>query len=73
MCAEHVTGLIIIVFIGIVVEHPAGVLGATRLVDQATDLILLAFPKSPNAAAAAMRFPEKLIDASLESSGAMKL
>src|ERR1700731_1015006 len=65
MCAEFVTGLIVVVFIGIVVEHPAGVLGATGLVDQTTNLVLLACPKSPNPAVVAILLPEQRVDASL--------
>src|ERR1700733_5306143 len=64
MCAKFVAGLIDIVFIGIVVEYPAGVLGATGLVDQTTDLVLLACPKSPNAAVLAILLPEQWVDAS---------
>src|ERR1700733_11022567 len=59
MCAEFVAGLIVVVFIGIVVEYPAGVLGAAGLVDQTTDLVLLACPKSPNAAVVAILLPEQ--------------
>src|ERR1700722_17953346 len=65
MCAKFVAGLIVVVFIGIVVEHPAGVLGAAGLVDHTTDLILLACPKSPNAAVLAILLPEQWVDASL--------
>jgi hypothetical protein len=55
--AEFVAGLIVGIFIGIVVEHPAGVFGATGLVDETTDLVLLACPKSPNPAVVAIFFP----------------
>src|ERR1700731_3964824 len=59
MCAEFVADLIVVVFIGIIVEHPAGVLGATGLVDRRTDLVLLACPKSPTPAVVAILLPEQ--------------
>src|ERR1700733_3331688 len=65
MCAKFVASLIVVVFIGIVVEYPAGVLGATGFVDQTTDLVFLACPKSPNSAVLAILLPEQRVDVSL--------
>src|SRR6202051_4493299 len=46
-------------------EHARWVFGATGLVDETTDLVLLSRPKSPNAAVVAILLPEQRIDVSL--------
>jgi hypothetical protein len=51
--------------LGIVVEHPPGMLGTTRLMDQASGLVLFALPKSANATLVAMSLPSLGIDMSL--------
>ena len=62
MCAEFVAGLIVVILVGIVVENPACVLGAARLVDETADLVLLAGPKPPNPAVFPILLPENRID-----------
>jgi hypothetical protein len=72
VCAEFVAGLIVVILVGIVVENPACVLGAAKLVDDTADLVLLAGPKPPNPAVFPILLPENRIDVPSESSGAIK-
>jgi hypothetical protein len=44
MCTELVVGFIVVILVGIVVENPACVLGITRLLNKATDLVVLTRP-----------------------------
>src|SRR6266446_7033331 len=60
--AEAIAGLVVIFSRRVVVEHPAGMLGAARLVHQASDLIILAAPESAHAAMLAMLAPQVGID-----------
>jgi hypothetical protein len=48
--------------LGIVVEDPAGVLRPARLVDQATDLVVLALPESAYPAMIPILVPELRVD-----------
>jgi hypothetical protein len=63
--SEAIAGLVVIVPIGIVVEHPAGMLSPARLMDQVSDLVVLSLPKSANATLVAMGLPSLGIDMSL--------
>ena len=65
MGAEAIARLVVIIALGIVVEHPPGMLGTTRLMDQASGLVLLTLPKSANATLVAMGLPSLGIDMSL--------
>src|SRR4029079_6593558 len=65
MGAAEIARLFIIMPLGIVVEHPPGMLGTTRLMDQASGLVLLTLPKSANATWVAMGLPSLGIDMSL--------
>ena len=65
MGAEAIAQLVVIIALGIVVEHPPGMLGTTRLMDQASGLVLLTLPKSANATLVAMGLPSLGIDMSL--------
>ncbi len=65
MGAEAVARLVVIIALGIVVEHPPGMLGTTRLMDQASGLVLLTLPKSANATLVAMGLPSLGSDMSL--------
>ena len=49
----------------VVVEHPAGVLGAAGLVDQAADLLVVAVPEPADAAMLAVLLPELRVDVPL--------
>src|SRR4051812_7590402 len=62
MGAEAIARLVVIIPLGIVVEHPPGMLGTTRLMDQASGLVLFALPKSANATLVAMSLPSLGID-----------
>ena len=66
MCAELVTGFIVVVLVGIVIENPACVLSAARLVDETTDLVVLSCPKPPYPAVVPILLPEDRVDMSLE-------
>ena len=63
--AEAITRLVVIIPLGIVVEHPPGVLGTARLMDQVSGLVLLSLPKSANTTLVAMGLPSVGIDMSL--------
>ena len=65
MGAEAIAQLVVIIPLGIVVEHPPGMLGTARLMDQASGLVLFALPKSANATLVAMGLPSHGIDMSL--------
>jgi hypothetical protein len=58
---EPIPGLIVIVRGVVIVEDPARVLAAARLVHQATDLFLVG-PKAPDAAMIAILVPEIDVD-----------
>ena len=65
MRAEAIARLVVIVPIGIVVEHPAGMLSPARLMDQVSYLVRLALPKSANVTLDALGLPSFGIDMSL--------
>src|SRR3954471_10736500 len=65
MGAEAIARLVVIIALGIVVEHPPGMLGTARLMDQASGPVLFALPKSTNATLVAMGLPSLRIDMSL--------
>jgi hypothetical protein len=46
MHAKSVSGFVIVGSAGIIIEHPTGVLGAARLVDEPPDLFVRAVPKT---------------------------
>jgi len=50
MFTELVADFIVVIPTGIVLENPACVFSAARLVHEATDFVVLARPKSPNPA-----------------------
>ena len=60
MFAEFVAGFIVAILVGIVVENPARVLGATRLVNETTDLVVFARPKSPNPTVVPILLPQQM-------------
>ena len=62
MHAEPVSRLVIVGAAVVVVEHPARVLGAARLVDETADLLVLAVPEPADAAMLAVFLPELRID-----------
>jgi hypothetical protein len=62
--AETIAGLVVVLGL-VIVEHPARVLDAARLVDEAAELVVLAIPESTHAAMFTV-FPPKLdIDVSV--------
>jgi len=50
-----------------------GVLGAAGLVDEITDLVVFAFPKSPNATVAPILSPQHRVDVSIRIKGCDKI
>jgi hypothetical protein len=60
--AEAEARLVVLDALGIVVEDPAGVLGPARLVDQATDLVVLALPEPAYPATIPILVPELRVD-----------
>ena len=73
MCAEPVTGFIVIILDGIVFENPACVLCATGLVHEMTDFVVLASPKPSNPAVVAILLPEDWVDMSFGIEGRNKM
>src|SRR5262245_16567448 len=68
--AEAIAGLVVVLRGLVIVEHPARVLGAAGLVDQAAELVVIAIPESTHAAMLAV-FPPKLhidVSSSIERS-----
>jgi hypothetical protein len=65
MGAKSISRLIIVGAALIIVEHPAGVLAATRLVHQVPDLVVLILPEPTNPAMVAMLLPEGGVDVAL--------
>jgi hypothetical protein len=57
MCAEPVARLVVLLGGRIIVEDPAGMLRAARLVDEAADFVVLAGPEPPYAAMLAVCAP----------------
>ena len=57
MHAEAVSGFVIIGAGGIVVEHPAGVLGAAGFVDEPPDLLVVPVPEPADATMLAVFCP----------------
>ena len=70
VAAKPIARLIVVVPIGVIVEHPAGVLGAAGLVDQVADLVVLAFPEPTDAAAVPVLVPQPRVDMAGRASGA---
>src|SRR5262245_41225405 len=64
MRRKAVAGLVVLLGRVVIVEHPATVLLAARLVHQATDLVLLALPEAPHAAVLPIAPPQLRIDVS---------
>src|SRR5664279_327977 len=62
MGAEAVAALVVVLGGLIVVEHPARMLRATRLVHQETVFVVLAFPEPAHAAMLALALPELHVD-----------
>src|SRR6267142_4332835 len=54
---KTVAGLVVVILVVTVVEDPARAVGAARLVDEATDLVVFAIPESANAAIVPILFP----------------
>jgi hypothetical protein len=73
VCAELVAGFIIVIVVGTVGKNPAAVLGTARLVDEPTDLVVFAFPKSPNATVVPILSPQYRVDVSLWIEGCDKI
>lgn len=65
MPAEAVSGFVIISAGGIVVEHPAGVLGAAGFVDEPPDLLVVPVPEPADATMLAVLLPEMRVYVSL--------
>ena len=63
--AEAIARLVVIIPLGIIVEHPPGMLGASRPMDQTSGLVILALPKPANTTLVAMGLPGLGIDMSL--------
>src|SRR5262245_51257621 len=57
--AEAIAGLVVVLGGLVIVEHPARMLGAAGLVDQAAELVVIAIPESAHTAMLAV-FPPKL-------------
>src|SRR5664279_6513693 len=65
MGAEAIAALVVVDPGWVVVEDPARMLGATRLVHQKADLVVLAFPEPAHAAMLALALPELHVDMAL--------
>src|SRR5262252_10654180 len=63
--AEAIAGLVVVLRGLVVVEHPARVLGAAGLVDEAAEFVVLAIPEATHAAMFAVFPPKVDIDASI--------
>src|SRR5262245_27002584 len=63
--AEAIAGLVVVLRGLVVVEHPARVLGAAELVDEAAEFVVLTIPESTHAAMLAVFPPKVDIDASI--------
>src|SRR5262249_11177104 len=57
-------GLVVVLPFGVIIEHPARMLGATGLVHEATDLVVLALPEPAHPAVVAILVPELRVDVS---------
>jgi hypothetical protein len=65
---QSIAGLVVIVIIIVgrtIVSHPAGVRGASRLVDEVTDRVFFVVPEPPNPTGVPMLPPQLKIDATL--------
>lgn len=71
--AKAVTRLIIVASLLVIVEDPARVLASARLVHQTANLVPLAFPESPHAAAITAFLSKPLIDVPLPIEGSNQL
>src|SRR3974377_1986161 len=60
--AEAITALVVFLDGLVVVENPARMLRAARLVHQEPNLVLLPFPKAAHTAMLAVSAPERLVD-----------
>ena len=60
--AEAVAGFVVVAGFRVVIEHPARMLGAARLVHQTADLVRLVVPEPAHAAVVAMLLPELAVD-----------
>src|SRR5664280_3714663 len=65
MGAEAIAALVVVDPGWVVVEDPARMLGATRLVHQKADLVIVAFPEPAHAAMLALALPELHVDMAL--------
>src|SRR5215510_16218300 len=65
MAAKPIARFIVVRSGRIVIEHPAGMLRAARLVNQEADLIVLATPEAPYATMITMRMPQLCINVPL--------
>jgi hypothetical protein len=73
MFAEFVAGFIVAILVGVVAENSARVLGATRLVNETTDPVVFAHPKSPNPTVVPILLPQGRIDVSVGIEGRNKI
>src|ERR1700687_248911 len=69
MGAEAIAALVVVDPGWVVVEDPARMLGAARLVHQKADLVVLAFPAPAHAALLALALPELHVDMALVAEG----
>jgi hypothetical protein len=73
MRAELVTDFIVIILVRIIVENPASMFSATRLMHETTDFVVLACPESPDPAIVTILLPEDWIDVSFGIEGRNKI
>ena len=64
VCAEPVAGLLVVVVAGAIIEHPACMLAASRLVNKRADGLVLVIPKPAHATVLSVFSPKFGVDVS---------